>query len=63
MISSETPLARFGEPSEIASVCAFLASEDASFITGCAIPADAGTAVVDVVGAFISSALRKGKVQ
>lgn len=60
MISSETPLARFGDPSEIAGVCAFLASEDASFVTACAIPVDAGTAVVDVVGAFISSAVRKG---
>ena len=33
---------RHAEPSEIASVVAFLASEDASFMTGAAITADGG---------------------
>ncbi len=33
-ILSRTPLGRVGEPSEIAAVAAFLASDDASYITG-----------------------------
>ncbi len=41
-ILSRTPLGRIGEPSEIASVAAFLASEDASYVTGQTIYADGG---------------------
>jgi NAD(P)-dependent dehydrogenase (short-subunit alcohol dehydrogenase family) len=36
------PMERHADPSEIASVVAFLASEDASFMTGAAITADGG---------------------
>jgi NAD(P)-dependent dehydrogenase (short-subunit alcohol dehydrogenase family) len=36
------PLARAGHPSEIASVAAFLASDDASWVTGVALPVDGG---------------------
>jgi len=36
------PLGRPAEPSEIASVIAFLASDDASFVTGVALPVDGG---------------------
>lgn len=39
---SRTPLGRIGEPEEIASVAAFLASDDASYITGQTIYADGG---------------------
>jgi NAD(P)-dependent dehydrogenase (short-subunit alcohol dehydrogenase family) len=39
---SRTPLARFGEASEVAAVAAFLASDDASYITGQTIYADGG---------------------
>lgn len=63
MIASEIPLRRFGEPREIAGMCSYLASDDASFVTGSAIPVDAGTAVVDVVGASVFAALRKGAPQ
>ena len=39
---SRTPLGRIGEPSEIASIAAFLASDDASYVTGQTIYADGG---------------------
>lgn len=42
MILSRTPLGRVGRPSEIAAVAAFLASDEASYITGETIFADAG---------------------
>ncbi|WP_305986816.1 SDR family NAD(P)-dependent oxidoreductase [Roseibium sp. MMSF_3544] len=41
-IMSRTPLLRIGEPSEIAGVAAFLASEDAGYVTGQTIFADGG---------------------
>jgi NAD(P)-dependent dehydrogenase (short-subunit alcohol dehydrogenase family) len=41
-ILSRTPLGRCGEPEEIASIAAFLASDDASYMTGQTIFADGG---------------------
>ncbi|MCX5496573.1 SDR family oxidoreductase [Kaistia dalseonensis] len=41
-ILSRTPMGRIGEPSEIAAIAAFLASDDASYITGQTIYADGG---------------------
>jgi NAD(P)-dependent dehydrogenase (short-subunit alcohol dehydrogenase family) len=41
-ILSRTPLGRIGEPAEIASIAAFLASDEASYVTGQTIYADGG---------------------
>ena len=41
-VMSRTPLGRIGEPAEIAAIAAFLASDDASYITGQTIYPDGG---------------------
>ncbi len=41
-VLSRTPMGRIGDPSEIASIAAFLASDDASYVTGQTIYADGG---------------------
>ncbi|MFM2076792.1 MAG: hypothetical protein RJA49_682 [Actinomycetota bacterium] len=40
MIAASIPLGRYGEPSDIASLILFLCSDDASFLSGAAIPID-----------------------
>lgn len=44
-VTEEIPLKRFAEPSEMAAAIAFLASEEAGYITGTVLPVDGGLAM------------------
>lgn len=48
-ILSRTPLGRYGQPSEVAAVVAFLASDDASYLTGETVYVDGGRRVLNYV--------------
>lgn len=41
-LTGQIPMKRFGRADEVANVVAFLASDDASYMTGCDIPIDGG---------------------
>jgi len=41
-IVSRVPMKRIGQPDEVAGAVAFLASSDASYITGAELPVDGG---------------------
>jgi len=45
-VSGQVPLGRFGQSKEVANTVLFMASDDASFITGTEIPVDGGMAQV-----------------
>lgn len=49
-MQNRIPLKRFGQPEDIANLVAFLASDDASFITGAEYNIDGGIAVNPIVG-------------
>jgi len=63
LVSKVLPLRRFAEPQEIGGICTFLASDDSSFVTGAALVIDAGTAVVDTVGAEMMGLVRRHQEQ
>jgi len=44
-VTGRTPMKRWGEPRDFAGIAAFLASDEASFVTGTAIPVDGGFSV------------------
>ena len=44
-LSSGLPIGRYGQPSEVAAVMAFLCSDAASFMTGAIVPVDGGVLV------------------
>ena len=46
MIAAATPLGRLGTPDEVAKAAVFLASDDASYITGIELFVDGGFAQV-----------------
>lgn len=46
-VLSRTPIGRCGEPAEVASVASFLASEDASYVTGQTVYVDGGRMVLN----------------
>jgi NAD(P)-dependent dehydrogenase (short-subunit alcohol dehydrogenase family) len=48
LVTADVPLRRAATAEEIAAVCRFLASDDASIVTGAVITADGGSTIVDV---------------
>lgn len=46
-VLSRTPIGRCGEPGEVASVASFLASEDASYVTGQTVYVDGGRMILN----------------
>jgi NAD(P)-dependent dehydrogenase (short-subunit alcohol dehydrogenase family) len=42
-LESSVPLRRLGQPEEVAAIIAFLLSDEASYMTGAALPVEGGT--------------------
>jgi meso-butanediol dehydrogenase / (S,S)-butanediol dehydrogenase / diacetyl reductase len=58
LFTKDVPLRRVASTDEIGGICSYLASDDASFMTGVVIPIDGGTAIVDISGAAINNIAR-----
>lgn len=46
--SNTYPLQRIGEPADISRMIAFLASDEASFVTGALLPVDGGAVAANI---------------
>jgi len=44
-LTAGIPMGRFGDPSEMRAAVAFLASEEAGYITGAVLPVDGGLSI------------------
>jgi meso-butanediol dehydrogenase / (S,S)-butanediol dehydrogenase / diacetyl reductase len=58
LFTKDVPLRRVASADEIGGICSYLASDDASFMTGVVLPIDGGTAIVDISGAAINSLIK-----
>jgi NAD(P)-dependent dehydrogenase (short-subunit alcohol dehydrogenase family) len=54
-IHGAVPIRRPGTPDEVATCCAFLASDEASYVNGAALVVDGGATVVDLTSTAWSS--------
>jgi len=64
IIGSSYPLGRIGEPGDISSAVVFLASDDASWMTGVIMPVDGGATMTNGTAAVVAAAManaEKGK--
>lgn len=56
VLTESVPLRHAATPDQITGACSFLASDDASFITGAVLLVDGGASIVDVSGASVAKA-------
>jgi meso-butanediol dehydrogenase / (S,S)-butanediol dehydrogenase / diacetyl reductase len=54
VLTESVPLRHAATPEQMTGACSFLASDDASFITGAVLLIDGGAAIVDVSGASVA---------